>query len=157
MNLAIVGYGKMGRMIEQLAPEYGFEVKLRLDVNNNANYEGMTKENFRGIDAAVEFSTPAAALENIDRLARLGVNCGDRHDRLVWRDRARARSSGARRNGPGVESEFFGGRGDLSAARRRSGAADGAPARIRRVGVGNSSRDEEGCAFRHGCWPWSSA
>ncbi len=75
MNLAIVGYGKMGRMIEQLAPEYGFEVKLRLDVNNNANYEGMTKENFRGIDAAVEFSTPTAALENIDRLARLGVNC----------------------------------------------------------------------------------
>jgi len=30
MNLAIVGYGKMGRMIEQLAPEYGFEVKLTL-------------------------------------------------------------------------------------------------------------------------------
>jgi 4-hydroxy-tetrahydrodipicolinate reductase len=74
MNLAIVGYGKMGRMIEQLAPEYGFEVKLRLDVNNNASYEGMTKENFRGIDAAVEFSTPGAALENIERLARLGVN-----------------------------------------------------------------------------------
>ena len=27
MNLAIVGYGKMGRLIEQLGPEYGFEVK----------------------------------------------------------------------------------------------------------------------------------
>lgn len=74
MNLAIVGYGKMGRLIEQLAPEYGCSVKLRLDVDNNANFEGLTKENFRGIDAAVEFSTPAAAIENIERLARLGVN-----------------------------------------------------------------------------------
>ena len=74
MNLAIVGYGKMGRLIEQLAPEYGFDVKLRLDIDNNANCEGMTKENFRGIDAAVEFSTPSTAIENIERLARLGVN-----------------------------------------------------------------------------------
>src|SRR5580704_2373979 len=74
MKLALVGYGKMGRNIERLAPEYGCEVSLRLDVNNNANFEGMTAENFRGIDAAVEFSTPATAIENIERLARLGVN-----------------------------------------------------------------------------------
>jgi 4-hydroxy-tetrahydrodipicolinate reductase len=75
VNLAIVGYGKMGRLVEQLAPDYGFAVKLRLDVDNNANYEGMTKENFCGIDAAVEFSTPPTAIEHIDRLAQLGVNC----------------------------------------------------------------------------------
>jgi 4-hydroxy-tetrahydrodipicolinate reductase len=49
-------------------------VKLRLDINNNAAYEGMTAENFRGIDAAVEFSTPGTAIENIERLAQLGVN-----------------------------------------------------------------------------------
>jgi 4-hydroxy-tetrahydrodipicolinate reductase len=67
MNLAIVGYGKMGRLIEQLAPEYGF-------VNNNANFEGMTLDNFRGVDVAIEFSTPSTAPENITRLARLGVN-----------------------------------------------------------------------------------
>ncbi|HVB55064.1 MAG TPA: dihydrodipicolinate reductase C-terminal domain-containing protein [Candidatus Acidoferrales bacterium] len=73
-NLAIVGYGKMGRIIERLAPEYGFAVKLRLDIDNNANFEGLTEANFRGIDAAVEFSTPATAPENIERLARLGVN-----------------------------------------------------------------------------------
>jgi len=74
MNLAIVGYGKMGRLIEQLAPQYGVQVKLRLDIDNNANFEGLTKENFRDIDAAVEFSTPASAPENIERLAQLGVN-----------------------------------------------------------------------------------
>ncbi|MGB9068390.1 MAG: dihydrodipicolinate reductase C-terminal domain-containing protein [Candidatus Acidiferrales bacterium] len=74
MNLAIVGYGKMGRLIDQLAPEYGFDVKLRLDVGNNAKFEGLTKGNFRGIDAAVEFSTPSSATENIERLAGIGVN-----------------------------------------------------------------------------------
>ena len=74
MNLAIVGYGKMGRIIERLAPEYGFETKLRLDIDNNANFEGLTEANSRGIDAAVEFSTPSAALENIERLAKLRVN-----------------------------------------------------------------------------------
>ena len=40
--LAIVGYGKMGRMIEQFAPEYGFSVALKLDEFNNANFEGVT-------------------------------------------------------------------------------------------------------------------
>jgi 4-hydroxy-tetrahydrodipicolinate reductase len=74
MNIAIVGYGKMGRLIEQLAPEYDCDVKLRLDIDNNTNFEGLTRENFRGIDAAMDFSTPAAAPENIERLAGLGVN-----------------------------------------------------------------------------------
>ena len=74
MNLAIVGHGKMGRLIEQLAPEYGASVKLRLDVDNNAKFEGMTADNFRGIDTAIEFSTPGSAIENIERLAQLKVN-----------------------------------------------------------------------------------
>lgn len=73
MKLAIVGYGKMGRIIEDLAPGYGFEVALRLDIDNNANYEGITRENFDGIDAAIEFTTPATAAENLVRLAGLGV------------------------------------------------------------------------------------
>jgi 4-hydroxy-tetrahydrodipicolinate reductase len=74
MKLAIVGYGKMGRIIERLAPEYGFDVQLRLDVDNNTNFEGLTESNFHGVDAAVEFSTPGTAAENVERLARLGVN-----------------------------------------------------------------------------------
>jgi 4-hydroxy-tetrahydrodipicolinate reductase len=74
MNLAIVGYGKMGRLIEQLAPEFGFSVTLRLDEFNNAGGAGMTAENFRGVDVAVEFSTPEAVAGNLERLAALGVN-----------------------------------------------------------------------------------
>lgn len=74
MNLATVGYGKMGILIERLAPEYGFEVKLRLNEENNARFAGLTKENLHGIHVAVEFSTAQAAPENIERLAQLGVN-----------------------------------------------------------------------------------
>ena len=73
-GLAIVGYGKMGRLIEGLAPEYGFEVRLTLDIHNNAEYEGITTENFRGIAAAIDFSVPAVVPENIRRISALGVN-----------------------------------------------------------------------------------
>ena len=74
MKLAIVGYGKMGRLIEQLAPEYGFTVALKLDEFNNANFEGVTRENFAGVDAAIEFSIPSVVAENVERIAALGVN-----------------------------------------------------------------------------------
>jgi 4-hydroxy-tetrahydrodipicolinate reductase len=74
MNLAIVGYGKMGHLIERLAPEYGFDVKLRLNRENNGGFEGLAAENLRGVDVAVEFSTPEAAPKNVEGLARLGVN-----------------------------------------------------------------------------------
>jgi 4-hydroxy-tetrahydrodipicolinate reductase len=74
MNLAIVGYGKMGRLVEQLAPEYGFAVTLKLDEFNNANYEGITRENFRGVEVAIDFSIPSTVVENVERIAALGVN-----------------------------------------------------------------------------------
>jgi 4-hydroxy-tetrahydrodipicolinate reductase len=64
----------MGRLVEQLAPEYGFSVGLTLDEFNNAEYVGLTAENFRGVDVAVEFSIPSAAVENIERIAALGTN-----------------------------------------------------------------------------------
>jgi 4-hydroxy-tetrahydrodipicolinate reductase len=74
MNLALVGYGKMGRMIEQLAPEFGCHVALRLDEFNNENFEGISRDNFAGVDVAIDFSTPSAAVENIERIAAVGVN-----------------------------------------------------------------------------------
>jgi 4-hydroxy-tetrahydrodipicolinate reductase len=73
-NLAIVGYGKMGRLIEQFAPEYNFTVALKLDEYNNAASEGVTAANFRGIDVAVDFSIPAVVPENVERIAARGVN-----------------------------------------------------------------------------------
>jgi 4-hydroxy-tetrahydrodipicolinate reductase len=66
MKLAIVGYGKMGRMIETLAPEYGFSVHARIDLNDDI-------EGARGADVAIEFSTPEAAVGNVEKLATLGI------------------------------------------------------------------------------------
>src|SRR6185295_7751793 len=74
MKIALVGYGKMGKLIEQLAPEYGLEVALKLDEFNNANFAGLTATNFAGIPVAIEFSVPSATVENVERMAALGVN-----------------------------------------------------------------------------------
>ncbi len=74
MNLALIGYGKMGKLLEQLAPQYDFNVTLKLDEFNNANYEGITAENFRGIDAAIEFSVPSATVRNVELASAIGVN-----------------------------------------------------------------------------------
>jgi 4-hydroxy-tetrahydrodipicolinate reductase len=73
MKLALIGYGKMGKMLERLAPEYGFEVSLILDINNNANGEGFTAENFRDVHAAIEFTAPDVAVANLEKLAILRV------------------------------------------------------------------------------------
>lgn len=64
-DLALVGYGKMGRMVDQFAAEYGFDVIARIDVNRD---EPLGKP-----DVAIEFSTPGAVLENIRRLASLRI------------------------------------------------------------------------------------
>jgi 4-hydroxy-tetrahydrodipicolinate reductase len=64
-NLAIVGYGKMGRLIDQLAPDYGFTVTARVDVDRN--------ELLRGVDVAVEFSVPGSVVANVAKVAALGI------------------------------------------------------------------------------------
>jgi len=71
--LAIVGHGKMGRLIEELAPEYGFEAHLTLDSCTNSNSGGLNEANFADIDVAIEFSTPSTAPENILHLFALGI------------------------------------------------------------------------------------
>jgi 4-hydroxy-tetrahydrodipicolinate reductase len=60
-NLAIVGYGKMGRLIDHLAPEYGFTVTARIDIDLN--------EPLDGADVAVEFSIPSSVLSNVIKVA----------------------------------------------------------------------------------------
>jgi 4-hydroxy-tetrahydrodipicolinate reductase len=72
-QLAIVGYGRMGRLVEQLAAEHGFTVALRLDVAENPGGAGITAESFRGIDVAIDFSIAAAVPDNAERIGALGV------------------------------------------------------------------------------------
>jgi 4-hydroxy-tetrahydrodipicolinate reductase len=74
INLALLGYGKMGRTISQLAPQRGFDVRLIMDIDANPASAGVTAESFAGIDVCVEFTEPKAVLENIRRVAGLGCN-----------------------------------------------------------------------------------
>lgn len=74
LGLAIVGYGRMGQLIEHLAPEYGFDVCAKFNSQNNANGAGLTPATLDGVDVAVEFSEPKAAVENIRQLSAAGVN-----------------------------------------------------------------------------------
>lgn len=66
MKLAIIGYGKMGRLIEQLAPEYAFSIHARIDVDDDI-------AEARGADVGIEFTNPEAVAENVEKLAALGV------------------------------------------------------------------------------------
>src|ERR1019366_6640377 len=74
MKIAIVGYGKMGRMIESIATGKGIAIGAKLDEFNNANFAGITPENFAGVDVAIDFSIPSTVVGNIERIAALGVN-----------------------------------------------------------------------------------
>jgi 4-hydroxy-tetrahydrodipicolinate reductase len=99
-RLAIVGCGKMGRLIEQLAPQHGFQVALLLDEKDNANGTGITAKAFGDIDVAVEFTTPEAAPENLKRLAaaRIPSVTGT----TGWLDRLEEVSEAVARAGTGL-------------------------------------------------------
>ncbi|MGH9940471.1 MAG: 4-hydroxy-tetrahydrodipicolinate reductase [Blastocatellia bacterium] len=73
MKIAIVGYGKMGRMIERVAASRGHEIVARFDVDNNAHGAGLTAENLEGVDVAIEFSTPETVVENLRGLIGLRI------------------------------------------------------------------------------------
>jgi 4-hydroxy-tetrahydrodipicolinate reductase len=62
MKIALIGYGKMGHEIEQVAITRGHEIILKIDENNQYEF---TKENLANADVAIEFTTPHSAVSNI--------------------------------------------------------------------------------------------
>ena len=64
MKLAIIGYGKMGQLIESLAPDCGFTIQARVDIGDDFAKAA-------GADVAIEFTTPEAVLGNIEKLAAM--------------------------------------------------------------------------------------
>lgn len=61
MKIALIGYGKMGKTIEQIAIRRGHQIVSIIDINNAADMES---EAFRSADVAIEFTTPATAFGN---------------------------------------------------------------------------------------------
>jgi 4-hydroxy-tetrahydrodipicolinate reductase len=74
MNLALVGYGKMGREVERIAKEKGLHVVKVFDIDNNVDGAGLTKESLKGVDVCIDFSSPESVLENIKAVAACGKN-----------------------------------------------------------------------------------
>jgi 4-hydroxy-tetrahydrodipicolinate reductase len=78
MRIGIVGYGRMGKEVAQLAKEQGFAVVWMLDEHNNRGGVGLTEEVVGEVDVCIEFTTPDAAPQNVRRILSHGgkMVCG---------------------------------------------------------------------------------
>jgi 4-hydroxy-tetrahydrodipicolinate reductase len=70
MKIALIGYGKMGKEIEQIAVSRGHSVVLKIDINNP---EEFTIGNLSKADVAIEFTSPATAVENYLKCFEAGI------------------------------------------------------------------------------------
>jgi 4-hydroxy-tetrahydrodipicolinate reductase len=74
MKLLLVGHGKMGRMVEALAPEYGGEVVGVVDPMSPRHGGGPDADGWAGVDVAIDFSTADSVTTNLPALAKRGIN-----------------------------------------------------------------------------------
>lgn len=70
MKIALIGYGKMGKAIEEIALQRGHEIVLKVGIEN---LEDNTINNIRKADVAIEFTGPESAFENVMRCIEAGV------------------------------------------------------------------------------------
>lgn len=70
MNIALIGYGKMGKAIEEIAVQRGHNIVMRI---GSSNRHEMTGDNLRNADVAIEFTNPEVARENVMDLLQAGV------------------------------------------------------------------------------------
>ncbi|MCX8158139.1 MAG: 4-hydroxy-tetrahydrodipicolinate reductase [Candidatus Diapherotrites archaeon] len=73
MNVALIGFGKMGREIKELADERKITVSSIIDpVAKEANFKEISKESLKDVDVCIDFTTPDVVIDNIKRVASLG-------------------------------------------------------------------------------------
>ena len=70
MKIALIGYGKMGKTIEQIAIARGHEIVARIDIDNQEDFDS---PEFKSADVAIEFSQPQSAMNNYRRAFSAGV------------------------------------------------------------------------------------
>jgi len=70
MKIALIGYGKMGKIVEQIAHNRGHEIVSIIDVDNSQDFES---EAFKSADVAIEFTVPQVTLSNYKRAFEAGV------------------------------------------------------------------------------------
>lgn len=70
MNIALIGYGKMGKIIEQIALDRGHSVNLKIDLHN---IHECTADHLCKSDVAIEFTGPHSAYENVMKCLEAGI------------------------------------------------------------------------------------
>ena len=70
MNIALIGYGKMGKAIEQIALSKGHQIVLKIDIDNAADFNAT---NLAKADVAIEFTGPHSAFNNVMKCLELGI------------------------------------------------------------------------------------
>ncbi len=70
MNIVLMGYGKMGKVIEKVAQSRGHNIVARIDVENRQEFESLSASQ---IDAVIEFSHPSSAFQNVKSCLEKGV------------------------------------------------------------------------------------
>jgi len=82
IKIALIGYGKMGKAIEEIALQRGHEIVLKIDLHNAGDF---TAANLQKADAAIEFTGPGSAFNNVMKCLEYGVPlvCGS----TGWQDK----------------------------------------------------------------------
>ncbi len=70
LKIALLGYGKMGKAIEEIAVQKGYKIVLKIDADNLAD---LTKENLQQCDVAIEFTGPESAVKNLHTCIDAGI------------------------------------------------------------------------------------
>ena len=70
MKIGLIGYGKMGKAIEELALNRNHEIVLKIDIHNLSE---LTSENLLNTDVAIEFTSPDTAFENVKKIIDAGI------------------------------------------------------------------------------------
>ena len=73
MKIALIGYGKMGKIIEEIALSRGHEITEKIDINLPGSYDS---EGFKAADVVIEFTAPSVAYDNY-------MKCFERHKAVV--------------------------------------------------------------------------
>lgn len=83
MKIALIGYGKMGKAIEEIAASKGHTVAFKFDISNQSEF---TIENLQKCDVAIEFTSPHSAVNNLKKcfLADIPVVCGSTGWLVNW-------------------------------------------------------------------------
>jgi len=74
MKIALIGYGKMGKLLHSLCLENGYEIVSIIDHESDKYHNKIDKKSLNGADVALEFTQPDGVVERIKLLAECGVN-----------------------------------------------------------------------------------